>query len=52
MDDNRWKNGRWTAKAGGFHVLAAGFGDAPPVVAAALDAVDHFPKFPANVAEP
>src|SRR5687767_11414215 len=46
------QNGSGAALAVGVNGLFAGFGDAPPIIAAALDAMNHFPKFPAYVADP
>ena len=50
MGDERRKHGGGTDEPVGPHVLAAALGETPAVVAAALDALDHFPELPADVA--
>ena len=50
MRDQRRQDGCRPAQAVRAHVLFAAFGDAPAVIAAALDAIDHLPQFPADIA--
>ena len=50
VGDERREHGRGADEPVGPHVLAAGLGETPAVVSAALDALDHLPELPADVA--